>query len=144
MRGCSGNGKSPSECIKNLKSSCVKSLKNEPRAKFARGIGLLNFNGNALSGLGSRNLHDLANSLSNSAVTTDNHTGIVLCNGKHKGDLILVKEGFDYVDTSSADERVEIYSNKNSSYRVTKSGVMVNASIMKPINEFLAAQKAAT
>ena len=61
----------------------------------------------------------------------------------NKGDLILVKEGFDYVDTSSADGRVEIRASKNDSYMVN-SGVFVNASVMQSINAFLAAQKAAT
>ena len=51
---------------------------------------LLNFYGYTLAtGVCSR-LHNLANGLSNSSVTADNHTGIVLCNGKNKLNVIAV------------------------------------------------------
>lgn len=51
---------------------------------------LLDFNGNVLAAGVGCCLHDLANCLSNSSVTADYHTCVVLCNGENKLNVVSV------------------------------------------------------
>lgn len=63
----------------------------------------------------------------------------------HKGDLILVKEGYEYVFPSEDEtDRVQVYSFKNSSYAVKDDKQYLEKSVMDRLNDFLSGLQGAT
>ena len=62
----------------------------------------------------------------------------------HRGNLILVKEGYSYVFPSNNEHLISIYSIKSSSYRVSSDKLLIDKSIAENLNTFMDAAKEAT